>query len=142
MPTDEAERIKRRYGSSVAILGARTDKSSMSNKALRAFREEGFMVYPIHPEESTIEGARCYEKLGDIPNQLSIVSVYIGPEISMKIGLPKQITNKGDIKLVIFNPETHRGTLEREIQKAEKAPEIIKDCSITLIGLDPNDFWD
>jgi hypothetical protein len=43
---------------SVAILGASADRSKYGNKAVRAYQQQGYTVFPINPKESEIEGLR------------------------------------------------------------------------------------
>ena len=40
----------------VVILGASADRSKYGNKAVRAFQQQGYAVYPVNPKEAEIEG--------------------------------------------------------------------------------------
>ena len=40
----------------IAIIGASNDRAKYGNKALRAFRNQGYTVVPINPREETVEG--------------------------------------------------------------------------------------
>ena len=40
----------------IAILGASADRTSMSNKAVRAYMEKGYSVIPVSETEKEIEG--------------------------------------------------------------------------------------
>ena len=51
----------------VAVVGASSSRSKFGNKALRAFRDEGYTVLPINPNESEVEGLRTYASVLDVP---------------------------------------------------------------------------
>jgi hypothetical protein len=42
----------------IAIIGASTDRNKFGNKAVRAFRQQGYQVFPVNPKEETVEGLR------------------------------------------------------------------------------------
>ena len=39
----------------VAVVGASSDRRKFGNKALRAFQAEGYRVFPINPNEPSVE---------------------------------------------------------------------------------------
>ena len=51
----------------VAVIGASNDRRKYGNKAVRAFRAQGYAVYPINPHETSIEGLHAYAKVTDVP---------------------------------------------------------------------------
>ncbi len=40
----------------VAVIGASSDRNKYGNKAVRAFRQQGYEVFPINPNEERVEG--------------------------------------------------------------------------------------
>nr|MBP8273991.1 CoA-binding protein [Acidobacteriota bacterium] len=54
----------------IAILGASSDRSKFGNKAVRAFRAQGFTVVPINRKESEVEGEPAYASVLDYPGQI------------------------------------------------------------------------
>ena len=68
----------------VAVLGASADRSKFGNKAVRAFRAQGFSVYPVNPKETEIEGLPCYPGMAEVPVRPQRVSVYLPPPLVLK----------------------------------------------------------
>jgi uncharacterized protein len=119
----------------VAILGASADREKFGNKAVRAFRQQGYSVFPINPKESQIEGLPCYQRLSDIAERLEMVSVYLPPAILLKV-LP-EIAAKGCDELWL-NPGTES---EEVLAEAEKLGlNVVQACSIVGVGVSPSSF--
>jgi len=118
---------------SIAIIGASNDRKKFGNKAVRAFIEQGWNVYPVHPTETNIEGLPVYKSVLDIPGPVDEASLYIPPP-KIKQALA-EIAKKG-IKTVWFNPGTE------DPEALEYAEELRLDhvigCSIVGLGLDPH----
>lgn len=62
---------------SVAIIGASNDRNKFGNKAVRAFKQQGFAVYPVNLTEKQIEGLPSFKSISDIPVRPDVVSVYL-----------------------------------------------------------------
>ncbi len=67
----------------VAILGASTDRRKYGNKAVRAFLQQGYDVYPVNPKAVAIEGVPAYSSLAAVPVPLDRISVYLPPQIGL-----------------------------------------------------------
>lgn len=85
----------------VAIIGASADRYKFGNKALRAFRAQGFTVVPINPRETEVEGERAYASVLDYPGTIDEASVYLPPEIGL--GVMDELKKKG-VPIVWLNP--------------------------------------
>ncbi len=85
----------------VAILGASTNRSKFGNKALRAFRANGFTVVPINPREAEVEGEKAYASVLDYPGAIDEASVYLPPAIGL--AAMDQLKAKG-VPVVWLNP--------------------------------------
>ena len=120
---------------SVAILGASKDRQRFSNKAVRAYLQAGYSVYPVNPKEREIEGLKCYGTVSDIPAQPDKALFYVNPGIG--IGLVEGVARKG-IKTIYLNPGAESPEL------AEKARglglEVVQACAIVAIGRKPSEF--
>jgi predicted CoA-binding protein len=117
----------------VAIIGASNDRAKFGNKAVRAYLEKGYTVYPIHPKESQIEGLRAFKNITEVPSRPDRVTVYLPPAVLKSI-LP-DIAAKGCDELWL-NP----GTESDEVlaQAAELGLNIVQACSIVAIGVNPS----
>src|SRR4051812_17949446 len=85
----------------VAIIGASPDRHKFGNKALRAFRAQGFTVIPINPHADVVEGERAYASVLDYPGAIDEASVYVPPAIGL--GVMDELKTKG-VPVVWLNP--------------------------------------
>ena len=117
----------------VAIIGASADRGKFGNKAVRAFHQQGYMVYPVNPNEHVIEGLPVYKNIADVPVRPQLVSVYLPPQVLLEV-LP-DIAAKGCDELWL-NPGTES---EEVLAEAERLGlNVIQACSIIGIGLSPS----
>jgi len=93
----------------VVILGASSNPERYSNKAIRLLSKKGHTVFPIHPEESEIEGLIVYPDLASIPVGIDTLSIYINPSISSVLKHDIAAVHPGR---VILNPGTENKELE------------------------------
>src|SRR5689334_21938227 len=64
----------------VAVIGASHDRNKFGNKAVRAYRQQGYTVYPVNPSHSEIEGMPAYRSVADLPVRPELVTVYLPPQ--------------------------------------------------------------
>lgn len=123
--------------SSVAVIGASSDRHKFGNKAVRAYLESGFKVFPINPKELSIEGVKAYKSLNDVAEPVDFVSLYIPPVVGLKL-LP-DIAGKKPQELWL-NP----GSESEELIElaADLHVRTLVACSICALGMDPDDFPD
>ena len=50
---------------SIAIVGASADRRKYGNKAVRAFLQGGWTVYPVNPGAAEIEGLTAHQAVAD-----------------------------------------------------------------------------
>jgi predicted CoA-binding protein len=118
---------------SVAIIGASKDRSKYGNKAVRAFIQQGYKVYPVNLKETEIEGLPVFSSIGDVPERPDMVSVYVPPEVLLAL-LP-QIAAKGCDELWL-NPGAES---EQVLAEAERLGlNVIQACSIVGVGVSPS----
>jgi predicted CoA-binding protein len=119
---------------SIAIIGASADRSKFGNKAVRAFVQQGYRVYPVNPKEAEIEGLIAYTTIADVPVRPNLISVYLPPPVLLKV-LPA-IAAKGCDEFWL-NPGTESDEVLAEAEKL--GLNIIQACSIVGIGMTPED---
>lgn len=122
---------------SVAVIGASQDRRKYGNKAVRAYVESGYAVFPINPREATIEGLKAYPSLNEIPDAVDFVSLYVPPAIGLKL-LPA-IAAKSPRELWL-NPGSESDDLIEAA--ADLRLRAIVACSIVALGMSPEDFPD
>lgn len=116
----------------VAILGASNDRNKFGNKAVRAFRQQGYTVYPVNPKETEIEGLPAFKGIRDVPVRPKMVSVYLPPPILVRI-LP-DIAERGCDELWL-NPGTESHEVIAEAERL--GLNVIQACSIVGVGISP-----
>ena len=118
----------------IAILGASADRAKFGNKAVRAFVERGYTVFPVNPRGGTIEGLAVYRSLAEIPaGRLNRISIYLPPELAIKM-LP-EIAARGCDELWL-NPGSESPAVVAAAQALGLEP--IQACSIINVGVDPS----
>src|SRR5436190_17063702 len=85
----------------VAVIGASNDRHKFGNKALRAFRAQGYTVVPINPRERNVEGERTYATVLEYPGAIDEATLYVPPEVGVQV--LDDIAAKG-IKTIWLNP--------------------------------------
>jgi len=118
-----------------AILGASADRNKFGNKAVRAFRQQGCTVYPIHPKHSAIEGLPACKSILDLPVRPNLVSVYLRPPVLLKI-LP-DIAARGCDELWL-NPGAESPEVLAEAERLGLS--VIQACSIVGVGMSPGEL--
>ena len=59
----------------VAVIGASNNRRKYGNKALRAFRSQGYRVVPINPHETYVEGEPAFPSVLDYPGAIDEATV-------------------------------------------------------------------
>ena len=113
----------------MAIVGASNDRRKFGNRAVRAYRRQGYDVRPVHPTLAEVEGLRAYPTLDAIPDRVDIVSFYVPPDIG--IDLLDAVAAKAPGELWI-NPGAGSAALLARAAALGLKP--IQSCSIIAIG--------
>lgn len=117
------------------MIGASNDRSKFGNKAVRAYLQQGYRVFPVNPKEAEIEGLPAFAGIGAVPERPNLISVYLPPPVLLKV-LP-EIAAKGCDELWL-NP----GTESDEVLEAARklGLNVIQACSILGVGASPAAF--
>ena len=116
----------------VAVIGASSDRRKFGNRAVRAFRQQGYTVVPINPHEAEVEGLKAYASVLDVPGPVDMASLYVPPEIGEQV--IEEIARK-KIPEVWLNPGAESDTLIARARALDIQP--IVACSIIGIGENP-----
>ena len=123
-------------GKTVAVIGASANRAKFGNKAVRAYLDAGWTVFPIHPTLTKVEGLPAYRDLDAIPvASLDQVSFYVPPHIG--VDLLDQVKRKSP-REVWLNP----GSESPEIlaRAEELGLNVIQACSILGVGRRPGSY--
>ncbi|HOD50136.1 MAG TPA: CoA-binding protein [Candidatus Hydrogenedentes bacterium] len=121
----------------IAIVGASRDRKKYGNKAVRAFRDGGWTVYPVNPKLDEVEGLKCYASIGDVPGPVDRVSMYVPARVGTPMLEAIAAKQPGEFFL---NPGSEDEALEQRARELGLSP--IRACSIVNIGLRPDMYPD
>jgi hypothetical protein len=117
----------------VAIIGVSNNREKFGNKAVRAFLQQGYTVYPVNPNEPEVEGLAAYKNIREVPVRPQMISVYVPPAVLLKL-LP-DIAAKGCDELWI-NPGAESDEVLAEALRL--GLNTIQACSIVGVGVSPS----
>src|SRR5580765_99753 len=69
----------------VAVIGASSNRDKFGNKALRAFANKGYTVYPINPTEAEVEGHKAYASVLDVPGPIDMATIYVPAPVGVAV---------------------------------------------------------
>jgi len=121
----------------IAIIGASANRQKYSNRAVRAYRAEGYTVYPINPNAEEIERLKASASVLDVPGEIELASLYLPPKWGLSVA--EGIIAKG-IPEVLLNPGAESPELADKLKQA--GVNVILGCSIIALGRDPAEFGD
>jgi predicted CoA-binding protein len=116
----------------VAVIGASSNRQKFGNRAVRAFRRQGYTVIPINPNEREVEGLTTYASVLDVPGAIDMATLYVPPEIGELV--IEEIARK-KIPEVWLNPGAESDALIARARALDIRP--IVACSIVGIGENP-----
>ena len=118
-----------------AIIGASAKPEKFGNKAVRAYIQQGWTVYPVNPKEAEIEGIKAFKSIRELPDGVDEASIYLAPKLVPSV--LRELAAKG-IPKVWLNPGTES---DIAIELAEELGiEAVVACSIVGVGVNPHDL--
>lgn len=117
----------------VAVLGASPKPDRYAYRAMQMLRQHGHRAVPVNPAFPEILGEICYRSLGEVPDPIDTVTMYLGKQRSDP--LIEEIINAKP-RRIIMNPGAENDDLAA---KAEKAG-IEVDYACTLVMLQRGGF--
>lgn len=121
----------------IAIIGASNDRKKYGNKAVRAFKDGGWTVYPVNPKLEEVEGIKCYASIEDVPEPIDRVSMYVPAKLGKE--MLESIAARKPAEFFL-NPGSEDDELIRRARELGLNP--IQACSIVNIGLRPDMYPD
>jgi len=82
MPSSVAEFLA---GKRFAVAGVSRNPAQAANAVFRKLRGSGFEVFPVNPNASEVESARCYPDLTSIPGAIDGVVIATHPNVSVEL---------------------------------------------------------
>lgn len=120
----------------VAVVGASADRSKYGNKAVRAFRNAGWTVFPVHPTLKDVEGLEAYPSLDALPvAELDQVSLYVPAQVGIQI-LDQAVRKRAGA--LWLNPGSE--STELLDRASELGLSVIQACSILAVGEYPANY--
>lgn len=119
----------------VAVVGASTDRRKFGNKAVRAFLEQGWTVWPVTLSATEVEGQRAYRSVLDLPAQVDMITVYVQPDVARAL-LPEFLASGA--REVWLNPGADDDDVLAEAKRLGLP--VIAACSIVGLGRRPAEF--
>ena len=119
----------------VAVIGASSNRNKFGNRAVRAFRQQGYTVVPVNPHEAEIEGLKAYASVLEVPGPIDMATLYVPPEVGERV--IDEIAQK-QIPEVWLNPGSESDALIARARALHIQPTIA--CSIVSIGQNPYEF--
>src|SRR5947209_7781721 len=116
----------------VAVIGASNDRQKFGNRAVRAFRQQGYTVVPVNPNEAQVEGLKAYASVLDVPGPIDMASFYVPPDVGERV--IEEVARKG-IGEVWLNPGAESDALVARARALQIQP--IVACSVVAIGQNP-----
>jgi predicted CoA-binding protein len=116
----------------VAVIGASADPQKFGNRAVRAFRRQGYTVVPINPHEKEVEGLKSYPSVLSVPGSIDMATFYVPPDVGEQVIV--EVAQKR-IPEVWLNPGSESDELVRLARSLQIEP--IVACSIIGIGENP-----
>ena len=116
----------------VAVIGASGNRRKFGNRAVRAYRQQGYTVIPIHPYETEVEGLKAYASVLDVPGPIDMASLYVPPDVGERV--MEEIAQK-KIPEVWLNPGADGDAVVARARALQIQPIIA--CSIVAIGGNP-----
>lgn len=119
----------------VAVIGASSNRRKFGNRALRAYRQQGYTAIPINPNEAEVEGVKTYASVLDVPGAIDMASFYVPPDVGERV---IEDVAKKQIPEVWLNPGAESDRLIARARALDIRP--IVACSIIAIGENPYDL--
>lgn len=114
--------------SPVVVLGASTDPSRYSHKALMLLQAMGHATVAVNPNHAQIDGQPCLPDLAAVPGPVDTVTVYLNPGHSSPLTDALLALHP---RRVIFNPGAENPALAAALSAA--GIEVVEACTLVML---------
>lgn len=101
----------------IAVAGVSRGAGTAANAVYRKLRDCGYDVFPVNPNASEVEGARCYPDLSSIPADLDGVVIATHPAVSAQV--VRQALDR----------QVHRIWFHRSFGQGNVSAEAVQECA-------------
>lgn len=119
----------------IAIVGASANREKFGNKAVRAFQDAQWSVFPVNLREQVIEGIEVCKHLTEIPGPIDVVSLYLPPVAGLQV-VDEIISSRP--QEVFLNPGAENKELVDKLEGAGIPVHLA--CSMRANGLNPEAY--
>jgi len=103
-------------GKRFAVAGVSRQPQQAANAVFRKLRDGGYEVFPVNPNASELEGAKCYPDVRSIPGDLDGVVIATHPDIAAEV--VRQCVERG----------VHRVWFHRSFGAGSVSDSAVRDC--------------
>ena len=118
-------------GQNVAIIGASDKPDRYAFKAAHMLEQHGHQLVLVNPYKDSIDGLPCFKHIGDSPEPVETVTVYVNAE-RFTDHLESIVEAKP--RRVIFNPGTESPESYSVLEK--NGIEVMEACTLVLLSTD------
>ena len=65
-----------------AVVGVSPNRKKFGNVVFRSMQERSFVVYPVNPKHRTVEDAKCFASVKELPDDVRSVVTVVPPEVT------------------------------------------------------------
>lgn len=112
-----------------AILGASDKPERFAYKAMKRLESAGHETYLVNPNLEEVEGAKVFPALGDVPEKVDTLAMYVGAGISSKL---ENDILKLSPRRVIFNPGAENRELASRLDR--QGIKAVEGCVLVMLN--------
>lgn len=118
----------------LAFYGISKNEKKFGNSIFKKLNENGYNLFPVHPDIETFDGKKCYKSVNDVPGTVDGIVLVIKPDQTEKVladALKKGIKN-------IWFQQGSQSDQADEFCKNNNLKSITKEC--LFMFLEPEKF--
>lgn len=102
-----------------ALAGVSRHKQKFGNTLYKTLTKRGLTILPVHPELNEYEGAKCYNRISDLPAEIDGLIICTAPDKAVNL----------------INEAIARGIKQIWLQQGAENPELIRAFESSEINL-------